>query len=70
VDAQVRDDCARKIGDFIYDEYASLPMFQQTFDMVIDPEYISDWQYPGVGSAHPTHVHNIRACPVGTDRCE
>jgi len=70
VDAQVRDDCARKIGDFIYDEYASLPMFQQTFDMVIDPEYISDWQYPGVGSAHPTHVHNIRACPVGTERCE
>jgi peptide/nickel transport system substrate-binding protein len=70
VDAAIREDCARKGGDFIFDNYASAPMFQITFDMMIDPEFISEWQYPGVGSAHPTHVHNIRACPVGTDRCE
>ena len=70
VDADIREDCARKAGDFIFDNYASAPMFQITFDMVINPEFISSWQYPGVGSAHPTHVHNIRACPVGTDRCD
>jgi len=70
VDAEVREDCARAAGDYIFDEYASAPMFQITFDMVINPEYISSWQYPGVGSAHPTHVHNIRACPVGTERCD
>ena len=70
VDADERERCARLAGDFIFDNYASAPMFQITFDMVIDPEFISSWQYPGVGSAHPTHVHNIRACPVGTDRCE
>ena len=70
VDAAEREECARKAGDFIFDQYAMLPMFQIAFDMTIDPEFISDWQYPGVGSAHPTHEHNIRACPVGTDRCE
>jgi len=70
VDADVREACARKAGDHIFDNYYSAPMFQQTFNMVIDPEFISGWQYPGVGSAHPTHVHNIRACPVGTDRCD
>jgi len=70
VDADVREDCARNAGDYIFDNYATTPMFQITFDMVINPEYISSWQYPGVGSAHPTHVHNIRACPVGTDRCD
>ena len=70
VDAAEREQCAREAGDFIYDEYAMLPLFQISFDMVIDPEFISEWQYPGVGSAHPTHSHNIRACPVGTDRCE
>jgi ABC-type transport system substrate-binding protein len=70
VDAQVREDCARNAGDFMFDNYTHAPMFQITFDMVVNPEYISSWQYPGVGSAHPTHVHNIRACPVGTDRCD
>ena len=70
VDADEREACARLAGDWIFDNYASLPMFQITFDMTIDPEFISEWQYPGVGSAHPTHVQNIRACPVGTDRCE
>ena len=70
VDADEREACARLAGDWIFDNYASLPMFQITFDMTIDPEFISEWQYPGVGSAHPTHVQNIRACPVGTDRCD
>ena len=65
VDPDVREGCAREAGDFIYDEYASIPLFVITFDMMIDPEFISEWQYPGVGSAHPTHYHNIRACPVG-----
>ena len=70
VEADEREQCARDAGDWIFDNYASIPMFQITFDMTIDPEFISEWQYPGVGSAHPTHVQNIRACPVGTDRCE
>ena len=69
VDAADRAVCARAAGDFIFDNYASVPMFQITFDMTINPEFISEWQYPGVGSAHPTHVQNIKACPVGTDRC-
>ena len=70
VDPDEREQCAREAGDFIFDNYASVPMFQITFDMTIDPEFISDWQYPGVGSAHPTHVQNIRACPKGTERCD
>ena len=70
VDAEEREVCARAAGDFIYEQYAMIPLFQITFDMTIDPEFISEWQYPGVGSAHPTHEHNIKACPVGTDRCE
>ena len=70
VDADVREGCARTAGDYIYDQYAMAPLFVVTFDLTIDPEFIAEWQYPGVGSAHPTHSHNIRACPVGTDRCD
>ena len=68
VNAQERDDCARTAGNFIFDEYAAVPLFQITYDITVDPVYISEWQYPGVGSAHPTHVHNIRACL--RDRCD
>ena len=70
IDAEEREQCARRAGDFIFDNYAMIPLFQITFDMTVDPEFIAGWDYPGVGSAHPTHEHNIRACPVGTDRCD
>ncbi len=70
LDTDQREQCARDAGDYMFDDYLTLPLFQTTFDMVIDPEFISGWVYPGVGSAHPTHVHNIKACPVGTDRCD
>jgi ABC-type transport system substrate-binding protein len=70
VDAEEREQCARAAGDYIFEQYAMLPMFQITFDMTVNPEFIADWQFPGVGSAHPTHEHNIKACPVGTDRCD
>ena len=70
IDAGEREQCARRAGDFIFDNYAMIPLFQITFDMTVDPEFIAGWDYPGVGSAHPTHEHNIRACPVGTDRCD
>ena len=70
LDADERETCAREAGDYMFEDYISVPLFQITFDITVDPEYISSWVYPGVGSAHPTHVHLLRACPVGTDRCE
>ncbi len=70
LDVAEREQCARDAGDHMFDDFLTLPLFQTTFDMTIDPEFISGWVYPGVGSAHPTHVHNIKACPVGTERCD
>ena len=70
LDVAEREQCARDAGDEMFDDFLTLPLFQTTFDMTIDPEFISGWVYPGVGSAHPTHVHNIKACPVGTERCD
>ena len=66
----VREQCAREAGDYMFEEYTSVPLFQVTFDITVNPEFIESWVYPGVGSAHPTHVHLIKACPEGTARCE
>ena len=70
LDVAEREQCARDAGDGMFDDFLTLPLFQTTFDMTIDPEFIAGWDFPGVGFAHPTHVHNIKACPVGTDRCD
>ena len=35
--------------------------------ITIGPVFIAGWTYPGAGVAH---VHNIKSCPVGTDRCD
>ncbi len=61
VDADERNKCAQDAGDIIFDHYASVPLFQKTYDLAIDPNYIKEWQYPGVGSAQPTHVQNIKS---------
>ena len=60
-DRDVRHTCARELGDYLYDNYADLPMFELTHDMTVDPEYIEGWVYPGLSSAGITHFHNIKA---------
>ena len=44
--AEDRERCARDAGDFMFDDYATLPLFQTTFDMTVDPEFIAGWVYP------------------------
>ena len=44
VDADERNKCAQDAGDIIFDPYASVPIFQKTYDLAIDPNYIKEWQ--------------------------
>ena len=60
-DVNVRHECALELGNYLYDNYADLPMFELSHDMTVDPEYIESWVYPGLSSAGITHFHNIKA---------
>ena len=60
-DRDMRQTCALELGNYLYDNYADLPMFELTHDMTVDPEHIEGWVYPGLSSAGITHFHNIKA---------
>ncbi len=59
-DLEERDQCAREIGDFLYDQYADIPMFMLDADVTVDPEFISDYLWPGLVSAGVSHFHEIK----------
>ncbi len=59
-DLAERDQCARALGDFLYDSYADIPMFHLNADVTVDPKYIEDYIWPGLTSAGISHFHNIK----------
>ena len=60
-DADVRNTCALELGNYLYDNYTDIPMFELTHDMTVNPDTIAGWVYPGLSSAGITHFHNIKA---------
>jgi ABC-type transport system substrate-binding protein len=59
-DLAERDQCARVIGDILYDNYADIPMFRLNADVTVDPAYITDYVWPGMTSAGVSHFHEIK----------
>lgn len=59
-DLKVRDDCARTIGNLLFDNYSHIPGVMFTSDLTVDPEYIAGYVYTGLTSAGVSHFYNIR----------
>ena len=59
-DLAERDQCAREIGNFLYDNYGDIPMFMLAADVTVDPEFIEDYVWPGLTSAGVSHFHAIK----------
>lgn len=51
----------RDIGDAYYDTYQTLPLFWLPAEAIYNPEFISDYVFPGSITGTWTHIHNIRA---------
>jgi ABC-type transport system substrate-binding protein len=60
-DIAVRHECALSLGNYLYDNYSDIPMFEISHTMAVNPEFIEGWVYPGLSSAGITHFHNIKA---------
>ena len=59
-DLEERDNCARGIGDYLYDNYIAAPMFHLYADVTVNPEFIESYVWPGLTSAGVSHFHNIK----------
>ena len=57
----MRRTCALELGNYLYDNYSDMPLFELTHDMTVNPDVIAGWVYPGLSSAGITHFHNIKA---------
>ena len=51
----------REIGDAYYETYQTLPLFWLPAEAVYNPEFISDYVFPGSITGTWTHIQNIRA---------
>jgi peptide/nickel transport system substrate-binding protein len=47
VNTAKREVIAREIGNILFDEYASMPLFWFPHTVVADPKVVADWVYPG-----------------------
>ena len=44
---QARDVIARNIGNHMFDEHVSMPLFWFPHTITVNPEVVKDWVYPG-----------------------
>jgi hypothetical protein len=61
VDPGERQRLARAIGDHLYEEFSSIPLFWLYNEVAVNPKVVADWTYPGLGGGRSTHFHLLKA---------
>ena len=60
VDLNERDSILREMGDFIFDNYTGIPLIGRPLQLVVNPEVIGGWLFPG-GTVQPiSHFEEIQ----------
>ena len=57
--AQERDRIARKVFNYLFEQYNDIPLFQVFTQVAVNPDVVSGWQFPGVTSSGIGHYHLI-----------
>jgi ABC-type transport system substrate-binding protein len=61
VDPAERQRLAREIGDHLFEEFATIPLFWLHNEVAVNPKVVADWTYPGLGGGRSTHFHLLKA---------
>ena len=56
-----RQRLARAIGDHLFEEFPDIPLIWFYNEVVVNPEVVANWQYPGHGAGRSTHFHLLKA---------
>ena len=59
LDPEQRDQIAREIGDYLYERYDVIPLGATHGEIVVNPEVIADWHWPGQAPTGMTHYYMI-----------
>jgi ABC-type transport system substrate-binding protein len=58
---QEQDQLLREIGNHLFDEYATLPLFWLYTEFVVNPKVVADYKTSGIFP--PRHLEYIKAAP-------
>ncbi len=60
-DPEKRDAIARKLFNYLFEQYVSMPMFELRTQLAFNPKMVASWQFPGVTSTGYGHWHTVKA---------
>lgn len=60
-DPELRDEIARQGFVHLFDTYAEIPMVAVNSRIVINPDVVANWEFPGISSSTLSHWHLIEA---------
>jgi hypothetical protein len=61
-DPAQRDAQLRKIGNYKFENFEIIPLFDVFIEVLVDPKIVADWAFPGWDGGDIGHVWRITAC--------
>jgi len=61
-DVEKRDKLLRQIGNYKFENFETIPLFNVFIEVVLDPKIVEDWAFPGWDGGDIGHVWRIAAC--------
>src|SRR3989442_2545321 len=61
-DGKARDAQLRKIGNYKFENFEIIPLFDTFIEVIADPKIIADWPFPGWDGGDVGHTWRITAC--------
>ena len=61
-DPAARDAQLRKIGNYKFEQFECIPLFNVFIEVVVDPKIVADWAFPGWDGGDLGHTWRITAC--------
>jgi peptide/nickel transport system substrate-binding protein len=61
-DPKARDAQLRKIGNYKFENFETIPLFDVFIEVIVDPKIVADWPFPGWDGGDIGHTWRIQAC--------
>ncbi len=61
-DPAARDAQLRRIGNYKFEQFEIIPLFDVYIEVVVDPKIVDDWAFPGWDGGDLGHTWHITAC--------
>jgi peptide/nickel transport system substrate-binding protein len=61
-DLKARDAQLRKIGNYKFENFETIPLFHVFIEVIVDPKIVADWPFPGWDGGDIGHTWLIQAC--------